>query len=92
MTTKMEKISQLKLEYPTIRTGSEEIGYTELTTEEYEATIEQWANAEIAIEEKIAADKEIADEAAAAKEAAQAKLAALGLTADDLKALGLGNN
>jgi hypothetical protein len=30
--------------------------------------------------------------AAAAKEAAQAKLAALGLTTDDLKALGLGNN
>jgi hypothetical protein len=27
-----------------------------------------------------------------AKEAAQAKLTALGLTADDLKALGLGNN
>jgi FMN-dependent NADH-azoreductase len=31
-------------------------------------------------------------EAKAAKEAAEAKLAALGLTADDLKALGLGNN
>jgi hypothetical protein len=34
--------------------------------------------------------KEDADKAA--KEAAQAKLVALGLTADDLKALGLGNN
>jgi hypothetical protein len=31
-------------------------------------------------------------QAAAAKSAAEAKLAALGLTADDLKALGLGNN
>lgn len=31
-------------------------------------------------------------QAAAAKEAAQAKLAALGLTTDDLKALGLGGN
>lgn len=31
-------------------------------------------------------------EAIAAKEAAQAKLAALGLTTDDLKALGLGGN
>ena len=30
--------------------------------------------------------------AVAAKETAQAKLAALGLTTDDLKALGLGNN
>jgi hypothetical protein len=31
-------------------------------------------------------------QAAAAKASAEAKLAALGLTADDLKALGLGNN
>jgi hypothetical protein len=31
-------------------------------------------------------------ESAAAKAAAEAKLTALGLTADDLKALGLGNN
>jgi hypothetical protein len=31
-------------------------------------------------------------DAQAAKDAAQAKLAALGLTTDDLKALGLGNN
>lgn len=31
-------------------------------------------------------------QAATAKEAAQAKLTALGLTADDLKALGLGSN
>ena len=37
------------------------------------------------------AAEEIAElEAAAAKAAAEAKLAALGLTADDLKALGLG--
>jgi uncharacterized protein (DUF4415 family) len=35
-------------------------------------------------------EAEIAEQAA--KEAAEAKLAALGLTADDLKALGLGNN
>jgi hypothetical protein len=34
----------------------------------------------------------IETEALAAKAAAEAKLAALGLTADDLKALGLGNN
>jgi hypothetical protein len=33
-----------------------------------------------------------ADKAEAAKAAAQAKLAALGLTTDDLKALGLGGN
>lgn len=39
------------------------------------------------------ADKLAAEQAAKiAKEAAEAKLAALGLTADDLKALGLGGN
>ena len=39
-----------------------------------------------------AKEKAEADKAAADKEAAQAKLAALGLTTDDLKALGLGTN
>jgi hypothetical protein len=43
----------------------------------------------IAYQAKIEADKA---DAVAKKEAAQAKLAALGLTADDLKALGLGGN
>jgi hypothetical protein len=43
--------------------------------------------------EQIKTDETNAEaQAAAAKEAAQAKLAALGLTTDDLKALGLGNN
>jgi hypothetical protein len=42
---------------------------------------------------KLQAEKaELEAAALAAKETAQAKLAALGLTADDLKALGLGNN
>ena len=42
---------------------------------------------------EIQAEKEqVAQIAQAAKEAAQAKLAALGLTTDDLKALGLGGN
>lgn len=37
-------------------------------------------------------EKTKAEEAKAKKEAAEAKLAALGLTSDDLKALGLGGN
>jgi hypothetical protein len=42
---------------------------------------------------KIKADELVAEVSkAAAKATAEAKLAALGLTADDLKALGLGNN
>jgi hypothetical protein len=52
------------------------------TQAEIDTAIEQIKANEIALE----ANK------AAAKEAAQAKLAALGLTTDDLKALGLGNN
>jgi hypothetical protein len=60
---------------------------------------------EMTNEEQAVRDKEVADwlktkaikdvelaQAEAAKTAAEAKLAALGLTADDLKALRLGNN
>jgi hypothetical protein len=60
---------------------------------------------EMTEQEQAARDKEVADwleaeaikesklkQAEAAKAAAEAKLAALGLTTDDLKALGLGGN
>ena len=56
----------------------------ELTAEEYAELAERQAEA--------ARAENIEIEAEAAKEAAQAKLAALGLTTDDLKALGLGTN
>ena len=82
MTIKSEKIETLKKQYPTIKIGSDEIGYTELSAQDYEAKIAEWADYELSKEAEIS-------EAAAIKEAAQAKLAALGLTADDLKALGL---
>ena len=55
--------------------------YTVEETAEVEST-----KAALVIELQKAEDK------AAVKAAAEAKLAALGLTADDLKALGLGNN
>jgi hypothetical protein len=83
--TKNEKIVALKKEFPTIKIGSDETGYTQLDADEYEATIAQWADVELAKDAKAEADKA----AIAAKEAAKAKLEALGLTADDLKALGL---
>ena len=60
----------------------------EETITERDETADEIAN-RLELEKKIAdklAEKEQAD---AAREAAQAKLAALGLTADDLKALGL---
>ena len=83
--TKNEKIAAFKKEFPTIKIGSDETGYTQLDADEYEAMIAQWADVELAKDVKAEADKA----RIAAKEAAQAKLEALGLTADDLKALGL---
>ena len=41
-------IAELKVQYPTIRVGSDEEGYTDLSSVEYDATISQWANAQIA--------------------------------------------
>lgn len=58
----------------------------ELTTEE----LEQQKADEILFHTIKLATEQAEAEKAAAKEAAEAKLAALGLTADDLKALGLG--
>ena len=88
MTTLNEMIQTLKAEYPTLRVGDDDAGYTDLTASEYEAQITDWAKARLAKEAKLAE----ALAAKAAKTTAEAKLAALGLTADDLKALGLGGN
>ena len=77
MITKTETIEALKKEYPTLRTGDDERGYEDLNPAEYEATIEKWA------------DNQLADEAAA-KQAATDKaalLAKLGITADEAKLL-----
>jgi hypothetical protein len=86
--TKNDKIVALKEEFPTLKVGSDETGYTEMDADEYEATIAQWADVELAKDAKAEAEKA----QIAAKIAATAKLAALGLTTDDLKALGLGTN
>ena len=83
MTTKNEMIAIIKAENPNgLQVGNEEQGYTQLTANEYDQEIERMAA--IRLEEE-AEQKQIKE----AKELAQAKLAALGLTADDLKALGL---
>ena len=82
MTTKSELITTLKTENPTLRIGDEDRGYTDLSAEEYEATILQWAD-------NLIAKEEAAKNAALAKENAQSKLAAIGLSVNDLKALGL---
>jgi hypothetical protein len=82
MKTKLEIATELKLEHPTIKVGSEEVGYTQLTPEEYEAEIAKWV-------EHIFTEAEKVEKINQAKETAEAKLAALGLTAEDLKAIGL---
>ena len=82
MKTKLELIENYKSTYPVLKKGSDEEGYVELNDREYQATIEQWADDELAA-------AEIKENYLAAKAAVTAKLAALGLTTDDLKALGL---
>ena len=82
MTTKSELIAEIKAENPTLRTGSDEDGYIQLTPAEYEATIEEWATARL----QQAAELAEAEALATAKTEAIAKLTALGI---DPKALGL---
>lgn len=86
MTTMEEMVEIIKAENPNgLRIGSEETGYTDLTAVEYNAQIAQWAEERLALETSIAESKAIEE----AKILAQEKLAALGLTVDELKALGL---
>ena len=80
MTTKTEMIALLKAENPTLRIGNDDEGYTDLSAADYEATIDQWADARFAKEAKAAQIK--AD--AAAKEALLDKL---GITNDEAKLL-----
>ena len=82
MTTKSELIAAIKAENPTLRTGSDEDGYVELTPAEYEATVEEWATSRL----EQAAQLAEAEALATAKTEAIAKLTALGI---DPKALGL---
>lgn len=82
MTTKAQAIAALKLEYPTLKNGSDETGYTDLSSSDYEATIEAWADNQLAEEAKAAEAEAIAT----AKTDAIDKLTALGI---DPKAFGL---
>ena len=54
MTTKAEMIALLKAENPTLQIGNDDEGYTELSKTDYDATIEQWAEARLAKEAKAA--------------------------------------
>ena len=80
MTTRAEKIAQFKVEYPTLKSGSDETGYTDLSADEYEATISQWADSQLAIEAKAEAEAQAAIDKAALLER-------LGISADEAKLL-----
>ena len=78
--TKAQRIAALKLEYPTIRVGSEETGYTELDETEYADMINSWAESAIAKEAEAAYELE--------KENARlAILEKLGVTSDEVDLL-----
>ncbi len=79
MTTKAQKIAELKALHPTISKGiNDEV--IQLDAKEYEATIAQWADVDLAKE---------AEEAAEAQKAVdrQALLAKLGISEDEAKLL-----
>ena len=82
MTTKAELIATIKAENPTLRAGSDEDGYVDLTPAEYEATIEDWATSRLKKAEQLEQAKALAQ----SKIDAVDKLTALGI---DPKALGL---
>jgi hypothetical protein len=72
--------ARFKAEYSTLRTGSDELGYTELDAKAYENKIAEWVEAQLL---KIEAKKsEIAK-----VEAKAALLDRLGITADEAKLL-----
>jgi hypothetical protein len=82
--TKQQLINEFKADYPTLTKQVNDDVIT-LDQDEYEATIDAWADATLAKEAKQAEALAKAE----TKAAAQAKLAALGLTVEDLTALGL---
>jgi hypothetical protein len=86
MTTLNEMIETIKAENPNgLRIGSDETGYIDLTAEEYETQVAEWAQGRLDKQARLAE----AELAAQAKADAVDKLIALGI---DPKALGLGTN
>ena len=77
MTTRNETIEIIKSENPTLRIGNDEVGYTELSQIDYEATILDWAESRLAVADAII--KAESDKAALINK--------LGLTADEAKLL-----
>jgi hypothetical protein len=80
MTTKKEMIDLLKAEFPTLQIGDEDKGYIELTAEEYETQISEWADARLA-------KKQAKAEAELARQTKISAYQKLGLTDAEIEAL-----
>ena len=77
MKTKTQIIADIRAENPTIQIGDEDQGYTQLTGDDYEAVIADWAEARYA-KLKLTENKESAKAALLSK---------LGITEDEAKLL-----
>lgn len=80
MESKQDIINRLKVEYPSLRKGSDEDGYIDLTKDEYEATIESWAN-------NVLIEQVKAEEEAQSATAKKTLFAKLGISEDEAKLL-----
>jgi hypothetical protein len=80
MTTKKQMIDLLKVEFPTLQIGDEDKGYTELSADEYEAQIAEWAEIRLGKNQAKA-------EAEAARQTKISAYEKLGLTEAEIEAL-----
>ena len=85
-------VKAIKYLKPTAEFSFTDNDYSTVKWDKLEGDAPTLAELEIAHQAIKSAEAQAEAEAAAKKAAAEAKLAALGLTADDLKALGLGGN
>jgi hypothetical protein len=80
MKTKEQLIAELKTEFPTLQTGNDQDGYVQLSADEYDATISEWADVRLA-QAKAEADAELKAQAKAVL------LERLGLTQEEFNTL-----
>lgn len=80
MTTKKQMIDLLKAEFPTLQIGDDKAGYTQLSDDEYNAVIAEWADVRLAKEQ-------LKVEAEAKETAKAALLSKLGITAEEARLL-----
>jgi hypothetical protein len=80
MTTKQQMIEIIKAENPTLQIGDDDAGYTQLSADDYETTIAEWADNRLAKEQARA-------EVEAARQTKISAYQKLGLTEAEIEAL-----